>query len=297
MMSQVRALTSSITVDQKYVTMHMQMKLTENFTDLPKLNVTLTNATEVIKPVQAAIQRKVPAASVHFLQLQANTTLLNQSQNLWRLQENYTIVVVGASTTSGSRISSDLSFLSMNLTDAIDVSNVELNAIGTQYLLAPLKNLPATTSTGYFFDGETFRNTVIPALNTQKFSFLDFSWVPSISTWDRQGDVLKGSTRWDLSPSNTNIFQGGFPFNLTVGLVRRENVYLPIYLAVFDPSLEVSVSANAWTSGSVVYFDLPSSIGVLMAAISTSTLAIAICGFVLDRRMTRLPESKRRKKR
>jgi hypothetical protein len=294
--NQVRGLTSKIIVGQNYVTMNIQLKLTENFTDLPQLNVNLTNATALISPVQTALQRKVPSASIHLLQLQANTTLLNQSQHLWLLQENYTIVIAGAIMTTGSRVSSDLAFLSMNESDSINISNVELNTVGAYYLLGPLKNLPATTSTGFFFDGETFRSTVIPGLNTQKFRFLDLTWVPSISTWSRQDDILKQSTQWDLSPSTTNLFQGGFPFNLTVGLTRRENTYLPIYEAIFDPSLRVIVSSNAWADGTTIYFDLPSPLTTLMATITASTLAVALVGFVVDRRLTG-PVGTRRKKR
>jgi hypothetical protein len=197
---------------------------------------------------------------------------------------------------AGSRISSDLSFLSMNVSDSISISNVELNTVGAYYLLVPLKTLPQTTSTGYFLDGETFRSTVIPGLNTEKFRFLDFTWVPSISTWTRQDDILKQSTRWDLSPSTTNLFQGGFPFNLTVGLVKRENIYLPIYEAIFDPSLEVTISSNAWAIGTTVYFDLPSPLTTLMMAITASVLSIALVGLVIDRRLTR-PMVVRKKKR
>jgi len=294
--NQAIGLTSKITVGQKYVTMNMQLRLTENFTDLPQLNVNLTNATALVSPIQTALQRKVPSASIHLLQLRANTTLLNQIQHLWLLQENYTIVIAGAITSTGSRVSSDLAFLSMNESDSINISNVELNTVGSYYLLGPLKNLPATTSTGYFFDGETFRSTVIPGLNTQRFRFLDFTWVPSISTWSRQDDILKQSTQWDLSPSTTNLFQGGFPFNLTVGLTRRENTYLPIYEAIFDPSLQVTVSSNAWAGGTMIYFDLPSPLTALMTTIAVSTLAIALVGFVMDRRLTR-PIGARRKKR
>jgi hypothetical protein len=296
MSGQVRGATSKITVDQKYVTMRMQLKLIENFTDLPRLNVTLTNATALVNPVQTALQKKVPSASLHFLQLQAQTILLNQSQHLWLLQENYTLVIAGANMNAGSRISSDLSFLSMNVSDSISISNVELNTVGAYYLLVPLKTLPQTTSTGYFLDGETFRSTVIPGLNTEKFRFLDFTWVPSISTWTRQDDILKQSTRWDLSPSTTNLFQGGFPFNLTVGLVKRENIYLPIYEAIFDPSLEVTISSNAWAIGTTVYFDLPSPLTTLMMAITASVLSIALVGLVIDRRLTR-PMVIRKKKR
>ena len=294
--NQVRGLTSKIIVGQKYVTMNMQMKLTENFTDLTQLNVSLTNATALVNPVQTALQRKVPSASIHLLQLQADTTLLNQSQHLWLLKENYTIVIAGAIMTAGSRISSDLAFLSMNVSDSINISNVELNTVGAYYLLGPLNSLPVTTSTGFFFDGETFRSTVIPGINTQKFKFLDFTWVPSISHWSRQDDILKQSTQWDLSPSTTNLFQGGFPFNLTVGLVKRENTYLPIYEAVFDPSLEVTVSSNAWADGTTIYFDLPSTLTALMAAITASTVTVALVGFVIDRRLTRpaLPKRKKR---
>jgi hypothetical protein len=276
--------------------MNMQLKLTENFTDLPQLNVSLTNATALVSLVQTAVQRKVPSASIHLVQLQANTTLLNQSQHLWLLQENYTIVIAGAIVTGGSRVSSDLAFLSMNASDPINISNVELNTVGAYYLLGPLKNLPGTISTGYFFDGETFRSTVIPGINTQKFRLLDFTWVPSISHWNRQDDILKQSTQWDLSPSTTNLFQGGFPFNLTVGLTRRENTYLPIYEAVFDPSLQVTVSSNAWADGTTIYFDLPSPLTALMTAITVSILAIALVGFVMDRRITRSVWSKRKKK-
>jgi hypothetical protein len=288
--------TNVVTVDQKYVTMNMRLQLIENFTTLPLLNVTLNNSASLVNPVQTAIQKKVPTASINLLQLRAKTTLLNPSQNLWLLQENYTMVIAGANMNTGSRVASNLSFLSMNVSDSIYVSNFELNTVGSYFLLQALKTIPATPFTGYFLDGATFRNSVIPGINTQNFRFLDFTWIPPVSQWSRQGDILKQSTRWDLNPSTSNLFQEGFPYNLTVGLAKRENTYTPVLVAIFDPSLEISVSANAWVSGTTLYFSLPSPLEAVMAIIVTSALMIAVIAFLFDRRITQRVDSKRRKR-
>jgi hypothetical protein len=286
---------SVVTVDQKHVTINMRLQLVENFTTLPQLNVALSNSTTLVSPVQTAIQKKVPSALVSFLELRAKTTLLNPSQNLWLLQENYTMVVAGANMNTGSRVASNLSFLSMNVSDSIYISNVELNTVGSYYLLQALKTIPATPFTGYFLDGATFRNSVIPGINTQNFRFLDFTWIPPVSQWSRQGDILKQSTKWDLNPSTSNLFQEGFPYNLTVGLAKRESTYTPVLVAIFDPSLEISVSANAWVSGTTVYFNLPSPLEAVMAIIVTSTLTIAMITFVFDRRITQRADKRRKR--
>jgi hypothetical protein len=259
------------------------------------LNVALSNSTTLVSPVQTAIQKKVPSALVSFLELRAKTTLLNPSQNLWLLQENYTMIVAGANMNTGSRVASNLSFLSMNVSDSIYISNVELNTVGSYYLLQALKTIPATPFTGYFLDGATFRNSVIPGINTQNFRFLDFTWIPPVSQWSRQGDILKQSTKWDLNPSTSNLFQEGFPYNLTVGLAKRESTYTPVLVAIFDPSLEISVSANAWVSGTTVYFNLPSPLEAVMAIIVTSTLTIAMITFVFDRRITQRADKRRKR--
>jgi hypothetical protein len=287
---------SVVTVDQNRVTINMRLQLVENFTTLPQLNVTLSNSTTLVSPVQTAIQKKVPSALVNFLELRAKTTLLNPSQRLWLLQENYTLVVTGANMDAGSRVASNLSFLSMNVSDSINISNVELNTVGSYYLFQALKSIPFSPSIGYFLDGSTFRNSVLPGINTQNFRFLDFTWLPPVSQWTREGDIFKQSTRWDLNSGTTNLFQEGFPYNLTVGLAKRENVYIPVLVAIFDPSLEISVSANAWASGTTVYFNLPSPLEPLMATIVTSTVTIAVVAFLFDRKITQRAESKRRRR-
>jgi hypothetical protein len=294
--NQAQGLQSSVAVNQQLVTMNIGFELKENLTALPPLNVTLQNPTNITGPVEAAVRRQVPGATLQSLQLQAKTTLLSPATGLWLLQEDYTIVVAGASSNTGAMIKTNLSFLSMNASDPMKTGSSELNDIGREYLLQPLKNIPANPTTGYLLNGAVFTNTAIPAINTNNFRLLDFTWIPPIAQWTRTDDTINRTTKWDLNNKTSNIFQGGAPFNLTVGLSKHENTYFPIYQAVLDPSIEVGVSAIAWAQGTFVYFDVPSNADTVMPGIITVSLAILVLTLSVDRRLTRQVIAKRKKK-
>jgi hypothetical protein len=288
------AIHSDVNLSQQSVTVNLALELTENFTTLPPLNISLQNPPEISKPIEAAIQKRVLGASLQFLQLQAKTSVLNPGTS--QLRENYTITVRGASSNTGGMISTNLAFLSMNMSDSITIGGAELNSIGSTYLLQPLKNIPGNPTTAYFFNGAAFRNTVIPGVNTNKFRLLDFTWIPAVADWSRTDDILNQASRWDLNSQTNNLFQGGAPFNLTVGLTKHEATYLPVYEAVFDPSLDVTVPTVAWAQGNIAYFDLPTPFENIAPAILMGLLAIAVLSYVLDRRLTGRVIPKRKKR-
>jgi hypothetical protein len=246
----------------------------------------------VTLPIQASIQRLVPTARIDSLKLTAR--IANTSKQMWLIQENYTIMLSGVSKSSGGMISTDLGFLSMNVSDSMRLGSSEFNTLGMSYLLQTLSALSPGTS--YFLDGARFLNNVIPRLTTGKFRAFDFSWVPPVSKWTEQTDTLRQSTTWSLNPTNSNIFVGGAPYNLTLGSAFREGKLVPpIYVATFDPSLEVTVPALARAQGTIVQFDIPLVEEVVMPGIIGASLVVAVAGFFVDRRLTRPVRSRKKR--
>ena len=283
----------NVTVTQDRVTLGFQLDLSENLTSLPVANINLahSNLSSVVGPINLAIEKLSPNARVQDLSLIARTFNVSGTSHL---QENYTIVVAGANSNSGSSVAVDLSFLSMDVSDSITVGTVELNQVGLAYLLAPLlkegqlANL-GLLKVGWFIGGEKTLTPSIPEISTKGFSLLDFSWVPPISRWNEQQNLLGQSTTW-----NYNV---AFPrFNLTYGPISPEQTLLTSFVAVYDPSLSLMISSDAFASGSTIQFDLPSPAEPIMPiAIVVSGLAL-LSTLLLDRRLTK-PLMARRKKR
>jgi hypothetical protein len=302
--AEVGGVSVGVVLDQNSVAVNLRLELRENLTNLSPayalspayVVVGQSNASavtgNVTLPLQASIQRLVPTARIDLLQLTAR--IANTSKQMWLIQENFTIMLSGVSTNSGGMISTDLGFLSMNVSDSMRLGHEEFNTLGVSYLLQTLSALSPGTS--YFVDGARFLNNVIPRLTTGKFRALDFSWVPPVSKWTEQADTLRQSTTWKLNPTNSNIFAGGAPYNLTLGSAFREGILVPpIYVATLDPALEVTVPAIARAQGTVVQFDIPLVAEVAMPIIIGASLVAAVAGFFVDRRLTRPVRSRRKR--
>lgn len=279
------------------ITMNLHLELKENLTLLPTLNIYIdeSNSTQLIKPIEAAMQRLVPSAQVSSsnFRLHARTVLLNATLKMWLLQENYTLVVLGATKNSGGNVRSSLSFLSMNVSDSIRSANVELNTVGVQYLLQPLKGQPVS-QTSYFLNGATFLNPVIPGNATLRFNLLDFTWVPPIYQWNHRDDPFVASSRWSYDPAS--ISPPKIPYNLTLGVYPTpENTFRQVYTALFNPSLQLEAPARAWTEGNLVSFDLTTPADKIMPIIILASLGTGVASFVLEWKITRRGIQRKRK--
>jgi len=177
------------------------------------------------------------------------------------------------------------------MSDPLTFANLELNNVGSYYLLRPLQNLDAgrTSTTRYFFNGGPFLNTVIPGNATAKFSLLDLSLVPPISQWDRTGDPLQSFTRWTVNSPT--------PFNLTVGVREIEGAFFPIYTAVYDPSIQVSISERAWADGASIRFRIDTPYTLIMLFVMGGSLTVAIVSSFIDRRLTKMITERGRRRR
>jgi hypothetical protein len=277
-----RAQSVDVTVGQTSIALSMNLSLKENLTALPLFNlqVTPTNDTstyqQVLLPVNSAVQSKVSTASVSSLTLSARTI---NSGGMYTLLENYSIVVSGANVMKGSTVTSDLSFVQMNLSQPIPLAGLELNAVGSTYLLKPLNALVANyTTLAYFIDGSNPRNSVIPDEETLLFHLLQFRGVPEVSTWTSQNDILGQSTSWTLNPQAM--------YNLTMGLPTPEGPIIKSWVAIYNPSLSVTVPANAVINGNTVSFDVPASTELVMPVIAGVSVIALVATMLLDRRVS-----------
>ena len=273
---------ASVGVNRDSVVVSLGLNLLENLTSLPPLSAVLdsSNSSQLAQSMTGAMQKLVPGVSVSALAMSARTTLLNASLNLWLLEEKYNFTVQGANTNIGASIKADLAFLSMNDPDPFKLGTVEINNVGSSYLLQPIIDLPTNTNSRFFVNGREFLNKVNPDLVTGKFSLLDLSWIPPLSRWTLQTGPLDSSTVWTMSPKP--------PFNVTIGINSVESFFLPIYLAVVDPSLTLTVSTgNAVVDGTTVSFDLPAAQEIIMPIIILVLIATAAASLLLDRRLTK----------
>ena len=302
LVAQARAVTSTVNVTQNTLTINLRLDLRENITEslglgLPAINVNSLNQSDSMQAaanITQAIRQRVGPGVTASVTMSAHSTLVDNSTGMWLLEENYTIVVSGAVKTNGALSSVDLSLLSMNVSNPITIGSSQLNTVGRTYLLKPLDML-RKGGTGYFVDGSQYTNTVVPDQVTSRFNLLDFSWVPPVSQWDRQDDLLKQSTTFSLGP--TTPLRGGGLFNLTVGIFPVENVFLKRWIAVFDPAFQVIVPANAWSQGTNVYFDQPHIAELIMPVTIGLSLFLLVLVLFFDRRLTRGAVFSRRKKR
>ena len=283
----------TVVVRQDAVTLTIQLDLMENLTSLPMIgiNVVNSNSTSVVGPINAGIRRLTPGASVQDLSLHART--LNSS-GTWHLQENYTIVVTGATLNPGSTVIANLAFLSMNVSDPITVGNQELNRVGVGYLMDPLMKEAALSDAGllkvgWFIDGSKTLTATIPEVTTRGFSLLDLSWVPQVSQWTQSRDILGQSTSWSYTPQLPR-------YNLTYGQLSPEQTLLKPFVAIYDPSFSMSVSSFAFGDGSTVQFDLFSPVEYAMSIIIVVAFIALVSAFILDRRFTKQSQPRRKKR-
>jgi hypothetical protein len=279
----LRAQSIDVTVGQNSVTLSMDLSLHENLSSLPLFNIQVGQSNtssiyqQIFGPLNAAIQGRVPTANISSLTLNARTF---NSSGTWFLEENYSITVIGANVENGSTVSSNLSFIQMNLSQSIPVRNQELNAVGSAYLLRPLNNLSSQYSTlVYFIDGATPRNNVIPDETTILFHLLEFTWVPSVSTWTSQPNILGQSTTWILNPAQAQ-------YNLTLGVPTPEGPIIRAYTAIYNTSLSVSVPSNTRIDGNIVTYDTPTSSEIAMPALLAVSVVALIGTVILDRKIS-----------
>jgi hypothetical protein len=276
-----------ITVGENSVQVNMNLALSENLTSLPIFNIYLaqSNSSTVLQPISQALQKLDPNINIETLTLHAQTS---NSTGTFSLVENYSITVTGANKNLGSSIRSNLSFIMMNVSQSLSVSNQELNAVGSTYLVAPL-NAMDPKITVYYIDGHQTLSAVIPAQTTIRFWLLDLTWVPPVSGWAENSNILKQTTSWSID----------FPgprYNLTLGRKSPEGPLIQTYFAVYNPSFRVTVPANAWVDGNTISFDTPTPIESTMPVL-IATLLVALAGtFVFDRTLTKGQRTKKKKR-
>src|SRR5712691_4864610 len=144
----------SITVDSSTVSITMTLQLLENLTDLPQGHflVDASNSTliqQLERPMNKAMQRLVPSARVRDITLHA--VIGNLSSQLSMIEENYTVVVDGASSDTGGLVNFNLALLSMSDTNSTLFNGTELNNVGSAYLLQPLESIPTAGTNKYRF--------------------------------------------------------------------------------------------------------------------------------------------------
>jgi hypothetical protein len=276
-----------IMVSQNSVQMNMNLVLAENLTSLPAINIYLnqSNSSQVLQPISTAFQKLVPQANIAKLDLHARTS---NSSGTWLLVENYSITVTGSNTNLGSSIRSNLSFITMNVSQTINISNQELNAVGSTYLLAPL-NAMDPKSTVYYIDGHQTLSPVIPAQTTVRFWLLDLTWIPPVSGWTENNDVLRQTTTWSVA----------FPgprYNLTLGRKSPEGPLIKTWIASYNPSFSVTVPANAWADGNTISFDVPTPIETVMPTLVTVSLVALILAALSDRALTSVQRTRKKKR-
>ncbi len=274
-------------VNPDNINVTMRLLLRENLTALPSFNIRLdqSNSTMLSQPMTLAITKTVPTASVANLQFAAKTQNVSST---WTLTEDYSFVVVGANEKLGSIVNSHLAFASLNLSQSIKIAGYELDAVGQEYLVGPLNAQPQS-QTSYFIDGVPARTSLIPSETTKRFWLLDFSWVPELNFWKTQNDLLNQQTTWTFSPSLPR-------YNLTLGRISPEGTLLTALVAIYNPSMIVTVHANARTNGSSVSFELPTPLEVVMPAVILVSLIVLITALIVDRRITRSIRGRLRKR-
>lgn len=263
------------TISASQITLNMNLGFQENITALPVRNILIdqSNSSVITDHLLPRLIKLAPGVTITDLNLHVRTYNVSRT---WFLFENYTVVIGGAITSTGSRISANAGFVSMNVSEGIFVGGLELNGVGKTYLLANLTSQPSNTA--YWINTAPTLTSTIPAQTTVGFFLLDFSWVLPISLWAHQGDVLGQSTNWIY-----NAF--GPRYNLTFGPRSPEGPPIRTYTALYDPSFQLTVPANAWAQGTTIYFDVSTPAETIMPLIISASAVILLVAYLLDRRL------------
>lgn len=296
--------TITINVGTPNVALSVHIAFQENVTALLNANLSLdsTNSSQaqVVNSFQTAIQRFASGATVDPATFKLAATVRQQRQNssTWIISENLTLTVAGVASSKRGTSSYDLSFVAMNMSDSLKYGGFEFNNIGPAYLLGPINSQGAGIT--FFLDrglirGGPYLNPVIPGLTTQRFSLLDFSWVPNISTWRTTYKPLDTSSTWTLNPARD---RPGLPYNLTLGVKSPEGRIVAPRDAFYNLDFQLTAPARTIAKGSTITFSVPTATDFVMPTIIGATLVVAAGSFVAEKRLVRpmVQLKKKRKK-
>lgn len=262
----------------------MSLFIHENLTSLPVINaiVNPSNSSntvlQLISPINTTIQNAVPGAKLSNI---AMTVATKNNTGMYTLDENYSMIISGANHNSGSGITSNLSFLSMNVTGPLQINGLELNFVGPAWILPALQTQAAKYSNiKFFIDGSNPTTITIPAQTTKEFSLLDFSWVPPVDQWTQSQNILGKSTSWQYTPPNNQ-------YNLTLALPSPEGIFTNVWTVLYSAAINMTVPANAYASGNSISYDTPTPAETIMPIIVVASLVLAIFAAILDRRIAR----------
>jgi hypothetical protein len=244
------------------------------------------------------MQRIVKSVVVDASSFRLAASIRQQTVNssMWIISENLTLTVTGAASSAPGKSSYNLGFLDMNISDSLNLGGVEFNSVGPAYLVGPILSQPSSTT--FYLDsslvrGGPYLNHVIPNLVTEKFSLLDFSWIPKIADWTHTYKPLDTVSTWTLDPGKD---RPGLPYNLTMGVKTPEGTLLFSHVAFFNMNLRLTGPARAVAQGSTISFPVSSSTDFVMPTIVGATVALAGVSFVAERRLAK-PIGQLRKKR
>ncbi len=288
---------ATIDASQNGLRLNYQLMVFENLTSISAMKASLvgSNSTQAMKSIEAAMRRLEPSIRLDPSQfrLDVGTALVDSGQSMWAVEENVTAVVDGAASVSSGIVSYDLTFVSMNMSDPLQVNGMEFNNVGRAVLLPSVLSQPSGI-TSYFADGGgPYSNTVIPGNVTIRFNMLDFSRVPQISQWDGKYQPLAGSSFWTY---DTSKLIGGSLYNVTYGLRSPEFVFFKAYTGWYRPVLTLTAPARAWVAGAALSFNVPSLYDVFPPLIIIVGLAVGIVAYVGERRTLRTTPGPARKK-
>lgn len=284
------------------VTLDYQLALQENATTLSNASVVLDSSnssqSQFVNSLQNAMQRLVPGIVVDPSTFTFAASVRQQSQNssTWIMSENLTFTVSGAASNKPGMNTYNLGFIAMNMSDSLKFGGVEFNNVGPAYLVSPINSQPASTT--FYLDrslvrGGPYLNPVIPSLTTQKFSLLDFSWIPKISDWMHTYRPLDTSSSWTLNPGKD---RPGLPYNLTMGIKSPEGPLLTSLVAFYTLNLQLTAPARAVANGSTISFTVPAGTDFVLPAIVGTTVILAGATFLAEKKLVK-PVGQYKKKR
>ncbi len=274
----------TVSVTNDLVTVRMNLGIHENLTKIPIFNaiVNPSNSTNIvlqlITPINNTIQSTVSGAKLSNI---AITVATQNNTGVYSLSENYSMTISGANHDTGSSITSNLSFLSMNVTEPMQTNGLELNFVGQAWILPALQAQAARyPNLKFFIDGSNPSTITIPAQTTKEFALLDLNWVPPVSLWNSNQSILAKSTSWQYSPQSLQ-------YNLTLGIQSPEGVFTNRWNAIYRSDINMTVAANAYANGNSISFDTSTPAEAIMPLVVVACLALAVFAVVLDRRIAK----------
>ncbi len=294
--SSVSGISASLSKD--YASVSIDLRLSQNFSSLvpfafPEYTGLLQgqNASAASTALESALQRRSPEAHISGLILSLDSSAVASGTYLQSFNVSLRFQVKGIQSYQNNAERIDLAWKSFEAPSNITVGGVEVNRIGTVYMVPLATQVASTTgnTTGFRYEVDqrltsyVFLARLVPRIQLLNFSRL----MPAVSTWHEAYDFASRAATWSMSAGP------GLGFLVTETVTEPREV-ATLHIGLFY-TLQATISgpAKSIAQNDTVVAVFGDSVETTMAVIIGSTVVVGSASFFYESRV--LKKGTRRK--